>query len=48
MTDLDHALRFIARRIEACSARGDRAGLLIATGQYHGLIARAISAALAA
>ena len=39
-------LRRTKRRIEKASEHGDRAGLLIAVGQYHGLISRAVAAAL--
>ena len=42
---LEHALRATARRIAASSNRGDHAGVLIATSQFHGLIDRALKVA---
>ena len=44
--ELAAALRRTKRRIERASEHGDRAGLLIAVGQYHGLISRAVAQAL--
>jgi hypothetical protein len=40
------ALKRTKQRIERVSEHGDRAGLLIAVGQYHGQIRRAVAQAL--